>query len=257
MRCKKMKSRQAYIETIPKSLIIPLGQTEKDVNRVVLEILSTTIERTAKVSMLDLPCGNMELLSCCRQLFPAASLTGADLSAPVKHNDIRFIKMDLTSNFAELKDEQLDVLVSVSGIMMFGNTLRFIINCSQHLKPGGTFIITNDNHATLRDRLYMLFFGRFRMFRLLYEDDERTTQYVSIQELVWLLRKHGFEIGNITYTSFYWRDVIFMPLLVLIYPFHWLYFTTRKTALPGSLRKKMYPLRHFLYCHYIIEAKKK
>jgi 2-polyprenyl-3-methyl-5-hydroxy-6-metoxy-1,4-benzoquinol methylase len=251
-----MNSRQSHIVTIPATLSIPQGQTEKYVNRTVLEILNNSIDRNEPVSMLDLPCGNMELLICCRQLFPAASLAGADLYTPVQQDEMRFIQMDLTGNFTELRDEQFDVVLSVSGIMMFGNTQRFIDNCSRHIRPGGTLIITNDNHATIRDRLYMLLFGRFRMFRLLYEDDERTTQYVSMQELVWLLRKYRFEIANITYTSFYWWDVILLPLLVLIYPFHWLYLQTRKTGLPKSLRRKMFPLTHFFKYHYVIIAKR-
>lgn len=235
---------------------VPRGQTQKQVNFTVLNYLYQRFSADDQLSFLDLPCGNMEFLKCVKQLFPLANLTGADLFVPNAQEGINFCQMNLTEDFTLPPDKKFDVLCSVSGVMMFSNTLRFVKNCSSRIKNGGTFILTNDNNATIRDRLAYLFLGRYRIFNLVFEDKELMTENVPINELVRLMRTEGVRIDDITYTSFYPIDVLFLPFALIIYLIQWLYLGTIKTQLPKTLVHQMYPFKHLLCRHYIIRGTK-
>lgn len=242
---------------LPSNLTIERAQTQKNANKIILTELINRIEKDRDIKVLDLPCGNLEFLSYVKTLFPKAELHGADIVKPNSDLDIAFYPMDLTKDFTALDNTQYDLVTSISGVMMFSNTLSFIENCSKHLKPGGTFIITNDNNATIIDRIAFLFLGRFRMFKAVFDDHETLTENVPIQELVRLLRKFDIEIERIEYTSLYLKDLIFLPATLIIYPFQMLHLRKIKSQLPDRLIRQKYPFKHFFYKNYIIYGHKK
>jgi len=236
---------------------IERGETQKNVNRAVLEMLDANLDKSKSLKMLDLPCGKGKFLSYCKQLFPGNELHGADIVELDKSNGIQFHQMDLTQDFTLPEGSSFDVVTSISGVMMFENTRNFIENCSNLLKKDGTFVVTNDNSATIIDKLSFLLLGRTRQFRLVYEDDEGLKQNLSIQALVRMVRNADIEITDIRYTSFYPKDLIFLPLILLVAPFKYWHLSRSKANLPEELTKKMYNFRHFLCKHYIIMGKKK
>jgi SAM-dependent methyltransferase len=242
---------------LPDNLVVQRAQTQKGVNLTVLTGLLHRFNPQAPIRVLDLPCGNMEFLSYLQTLFPNASLCGADIAPPRSNpQSIPFVAMDLTRDFPLPDQPQFDLVTSISGVMMFSNTLSFVRNCVARLKPGGTFILTNDNSATIIDRLAYLLLARHRMFRPVYDDSEEVTQNVPIQELIRLLRTHGITIEDVQYTSFYAKDIIYLPFALLAYPFQLLYLKRLHTRLPDGLKWKMYPFRHFFGKHYIITGVK-
>ncbi|MEJ7738046.1 MAG: class I SAM-dependent methyltransferase [Chitinophagaceae bacterium] len=253
----KTQLKSPLNNNLPANLIVLRGETQKDVNCTVLTHLANRFSKESVIKALDLPCGNMAFLFYLRALFPLAELVGADLMKPeVQNNDIRFVQMDLTKDFTLPADEQFDLITSISGIMMFSNTLSFIENCILRLKKGGTFVLTNDNSATIIDRLAFLFLGRFRIFKSIYEDTEELTENVPAQELCRLLRTHGVAIETIKYTSFYLKDIKYLPIALLVYPFQLLYLSRLKTDLPRWLKWQMYPFKHLFCKHYIIIGRK-
>jgi len=243
-----------------KLLTLPIevarGQTQKQVNQTILSYLYNKYPKDIKISFLDLPCGNLEFLKSIKTLFPCADLTAADILVPEATDQIKFYQMDFTKEFTLPAEKKFDVVSSISGVMMFSNTLGFIKNCSGRIKTGGTFILTNDNNATVKDRLSYLFLGRYRIFNLVFEDDELMTENVPIHELVRLLRTQGIEIDDITYTSFYPIDTLFLPFALIAYLSQWLYLNRLKKHLPKRLIWQMYPFKHLLYRHYIITGTK-
>lgn len=243
-------------KAFPSNLKIVRGQTQKHVNDTILHDLYNRFSKESAISFLDLPCGNMEFLKYVKTLFPSAEVTGADIFRPDLADQINFQQMDLTEDFNLPDDKQYGVVSSISGVMMFSNTLRFIKNCTEKLKNGGTFILTNDNNATIRDRLAYFFLGRFRIFNLVFEDQEVMTENVPIHELVRLMRLHNIRIDQITYTSFYPVDVLLMPFALIAYATQWLYLKKLKTQLPTTLVWQMYPFKHLLCRHYIINGTK-
>ncbi len=241
---------------LPAGMLIKRANTEMNVNATVLNYLVQKFDKNAPLKTLDLPCGEQEFVSYEKQLFPQADITGVDILPGEAKPGIRRLKMDVSMPFTIPDGEQYDLITSISGVMMFSNTKLFIENCISRLKRGGTFIITNDNSATLKDKLTYLLFGNLRMFPAVYADNAWVTENVSIAETVRLLRINGLTIKDIVYTSSNWKDYLIWPLAFFIYPLQRWYMRRFKGVLPQSLIEKMYPFRH-LYCrHYIIITEK-
>lgn len=245
----------AYQVSIEK-IDVERGETERKVNKRVLEELVNKIPQDTPIKALDLPCGDLLFLSYLKQVFPNANTTGADICVPEPMPGIQFIKMDLTREFEIPREEQFDLITSISGVMMFSNTQSFIENCSARLKKSGTIIISNDNSMTIMDRFRSMLFGRVRKFNPIYEDHEAMVQNVPAMELIRLLRIHGIGIENIEYTSFYKRDLLYLPIAILIYPLQYLYLLRMKSPTAREFRWKIYPFRHLLYRHYFITGRK-
>lgn len=237
-------------------LKIERGETQKDVNTTVLTELVNIFDNKKPIKVLDLPCGEKLFLSYLKALFPSAELHGADIMVPKMIEDITFHKMDLTREFTISDNEQFDLVTSISGVMMFSNTKSFVENCSRRLKPGGTLVLTNDNSSTIIDRLSFLSIGRLRQFKLVFEDNEAMTQNIPIQELIRLLRNNGIEVNKITYTSFYPKDLKYLPFVLLMAPIQMLYLGLVKTTLPKPLIRQMFSIKQFLYKHYVIYGTK-
>lgn len=239
-----------------KNLNIERGETQKGVNANVLKCIVNRFPDDKPFKALDLPCGSMLFLSYLKKLYPNAIVTGADIKEPGREKCGEFIKMDLTKDFSLVAEEKYDLITSISGVMMFGNTLNFISNCARRLKPGGTFIITNDNSTTIADKLFFLFLGRYRLFRPVFEDTETLTQNIPLQELYRLLRINGLVIETIKFTSIYTKDLIFFPVAILIYPIQRFYLYCKKAKIPTNLVNLMFPFKHYFCRHYIIVARK-
>lgn len=242
--------------TIPQDMVIERGETQKDVNTTILKELVKRFGKDQNFRAIDLPCGKGLFLNYMSTLFPKAELHGADLEEQPARSGIQFHAMDLTKEFHLSEEETFDLVTSISGVMMFGNTLNFIRNCIERIKPGGLFVLTNDNSATIIDRVAFLTLGRHRQFPLIYEDDWGITQNIPIQELIRLLRSHGMEIDKVEYTSFYWKDLLYLPFVVLVAPLQFLHIKTMKTKMPGHILKQMFGLKQFFYKHYVIYARK-
>jgi 2-polyprenyl-3-methyl-5-hydroxy-6-metoxy-1,4-benzoquinol methylase len=248
-------NKHAQQSSLPENFDIERGETQRNVNASVLKNLVGRIPPQAKI--LDLPCGTQIFLEYLKQLHPMTELIGADIVQPDKVEGIEFVKMDLTKEFEIPRQEQFDVITSISGVMMFSNTQSFVENCAVRLKKNGIFLVTNDNSLTIMDRLRYLFLGRVRLFNPLYEDNESMTQNIPIMELIRLMRVNGMDIEKIQYTSMYLRDLIFLPLVLLIYPIQYLYLLRIKSSLPKEIKNRAYSFKHLLFRHYIIIGKKR
>ncbi len=101
-----------------------------------------------------------------------------------------------------------------------------------------------------------LFLGRYRIFNLIFEDDQPMTENVPIHELIRLMRTNNITIENIEYTSLYKKDVLFLPFAIVAYLTQYLYLKRLKTHLPEALKWKMYPFKAMFCRHYIIYGKK-
>ncbi len=243
----------------PDYAAVPRGNTQKHVNR---EVLRYVLERSGlppTSRVLDAPCGEGEFLSLLRKYWPNATLTGCDLrpDAPTVAG-LRYQPADLSQPFdAQAPGESaFDLVTSISGVMMFGNTRTFVASCARQLRPGGQLLITNDNVLTVRDRLSYLFLGRLRRFKLLFETDEGISQLVQQQELKRLFELHGVALREVIYTSFYGEDLLFLPLALLLYPLQWLYLRRLKSSTPWALRRQLFGFRSLLARHYIFVGEK-
>ena len=241
---------------LPNGEKIERGETQKDVNTTVLAELARRFNHDSELNVIDLPCGKGRFLSYLKAIFPKAKLNGADIFPPDKTENMNCHQMDLSKEFTIPNGEQFDLITSISGVMMFGNTHSFIENCCTRLKKGGLMVVTNDNASTIIDRISFLTIGRHRQFPLIYEDDQGMTQNIPIQELIRLMRNKGLTISKVEYTSFYKKDLIYLPFALLFAPLQYLYVKRLKTALPPDIIKQMFGFKQYFYKHYIIYATK-
>lgn len=237
---------------------IPRGNTQKHVNR---DVLQYVVERSGLAPtsrVLDAPCGRGEFLQVLRQYWPVADLTGCDQRPEVPPvPGLHYQRVDLSQPFdAAAAGPKFDLITSISGVMCFGNTRNFVASCSRQLRPGGQLVLTNDNVLTVRDRLSYFFTGRLRRFQLLFEPGDGLTQLVQHQALWLLLHEHGVQVREVRYTAWYTEDLLFLPLALLLYPFQWWYVRRLKSSVSRRQRFQLFGFKSLLYRHYILIGEK-
>lgn len=236
---------------------IPTGQTCPGVNRAVVELLLEEGRHAAGRHVLDIPCGNGELVRTVRSFFPEASVRGCDLQKPEGLADADFAVVDASRPFAVFQDRPFDCILSVSGVMEFDNTLQFFESCHQHLRPGGRFIVTNDSGVTMWDRLCYLLLGKTRQFQIFVDQDQPTWKVLPLQNMIRLLRDAGFTVREKPrYVSIERRNWLMLPFALLVYPVQWLYIHLARNPMPVAEKRGMYPFRSLLCRHYILVCEK-
>lgn len=236
---------------------IPHANTQKNVNKAVFEHLLAEIDTKKTFKWLDIPCGAGELLDFAHKIYPNAVLNGADIALLTPKRDfVNFKQVDLSKEIAFETNEKFDLITSVSGVMMFGNTQFFVENISQNLAENAKIIISNDNCFTIRDRLSYLFLGRLRRFKLFFEKTDGLTQLVPQQEIYRLLDKNNISVKSVIYTSFYTEDLLFLPFFLLILPFQYFYLMKIKSEIPKKIRWQMFGWKSLLFRHYFFVGEK-
>lgn len=229
---------------------VPKGNTCHGVNRAIVEHLMSRGSASAGMAILDVPCGNGELVGVLRHFFPAARVQGGDLSlAPGAPEGCCVV--DASRPFS-VPGEKFDVICCVSGIMEFDNTLQFFESCRRHLAPNGLFIVTNDNVVSVRDRLAYLALGKTRRFELFGAPDQPTWKLVPLQNLLRILHDAGFAVRAIRYVSIRLKDWAMLPLALLLWPGQWLHANFARGPMPRARRTMMFPFRALLCRHYLV-----
>lgn len=236
---------------------VPRANTQKDVNKTVLKILADLNLLTPNTKLLDNPCGQGEWAEFLNSKIGIFDIVGMDYSAPIdRSSKVRYYKMDSSLPFAEkLLGKKFDVITCISGIMAFDNFSQYLTESKKLLNSGGTFIITNDNLWTLRDRVSYFFFGRFKRFKLAFNRPEGNWNIVPIQTLLRALEKQNFKIEQITYTSIYFEDWLMLPFAFALYLPQFLYLILSKSDQPISERLGTYPWQAMIARHYVITTK--
>lgn len=230
---------------------VPHSRTQKGVNQVVFHHIQPLLEGKS-LKILDLPCGEGEFISFLKSQYPQHSYFGSDYEVPQKKMEFSFSQMNASQISPEKIPSALDLVVCISGVMAFDGVSNFFESLKQNLKPGGTFVVTNDNVMTVRDRLSFLFFGRLKRFQLVFKTWEGNWNVILIQALWMLAARNGFKLEKVEYTSFYWEDLIFLPLALLFYPFTLVKALTSKSEMPTELRKSLFSIKSLLFRHYVL-----
>lgn len=240
----------------PRLASVPCGRTCPGVYHAVIAALLESGEEMTGGRILDIPCGDGELISSLRIFFPGAEVCGSDLINRPEILDGTFEQCDASRPFTLFGGRPFDLILSVSGVMEFDNTLQFFENCREHLRPGGRFIVTNDNVSAVWDRLLYLLLGKVRRFPLYPGPADPTWKLLPVQNMVRLLQQAGFEIHGIRYLSSGWSDWLLLPLALLIYPGQALHRRFNRGGMPPGLRREMFPFRSLLGRHYIVFCEK-
>jgi len=236
---------------------IPRGMTARGVHRAILEYLIEQGPIWDKKNILDLPCGQGELVGTLRNFFPDARVFGADMQLPNNLSKTNFAQVDASSVFNIFPSEKFDLITSVSGVMEFDNTLQFFEQCENMLNESGTFIVSNDNVMTVRDRLSFFWLGKFRQYSIFTKQEYPTWKVITIYNMIRILEDAGFKIKEIRYCAVRGKDYFMLPIAMLIYPIKFLYIQFAKHGMAVELRNKMYPFASLLHRHYFIVCERR
>lgn len=240
----------------PKLENIPRGMTSRGVHRSILEYLLQAGDRFDGKALLDIPCGEGSFMSSLRLFFPMALLRGCDLRKPLHVAPEDFCLIDANQPFTVFPETQFDVIFSISGVMEFDNTLQFFTQCRNHLRESGVFIVTNDNVAGMRDRFSYFWLGKPKQYSLLVTRNQPTWKILPISNIIRILQDAGFAIQEIRYVPLRWKEWLWLPLALLIYPFQYLHLRRADHPMPMALRQAMYPFQSLLSRHYVIICEK-
>lgn len=236
---------------------IPRGATARGVNRAVLAYLLKKESEGGTFAVLDIPCGQGEFLSTLKSFFPKATACGSDMAVPAGSGTVGFAAVDASRPFKVFEGQTFDYVISISGVMEFDNTLQFLESCRNHLRDEGTFIVTNDNLLTLRDRIEYLLFGKFRQYSAFMVADEPTWKILPLQNLLRILHDAGFSVVDLSYVSLKTKDWLWLPLAVLVYPLQRLYLQFKRSGMPLRQRLRMHPFKSLFYRHYVVVCEKR
>lgn len=235
---------------------IPRGNTARGVNRAIIEFLQASRKTWDGQAMLDIPCGRGSLVATLRDFFPKSRVRGCDVEMPEALLADEFALVDASRPFHVFEKMKFDLVLSVSGVMEFDNTLQFFEQCRNHLKEGGTFVVSNDNVVSLRDRLSYFWLGKVRPYHMFVAQGQPTWKVIPIYNMIRILQDAGFKVNEIRYASVRAKDYLMLPLAFLVYPVQFLYMQFTKNRMPVAMRHAMYPFSSLLYRHYFIVCDK-
>ena len=236
---------------------IPRGRTCRGVHKLIVQYLLELGDDFGSKRVLDIPCGGGELLATLRRFFPKAALKGADLTPPSEPPLDQWAQVDASRPFSIFPEGTFNLVISVSGVLEFDNTLTFLETLHQHLEPGGTLIVTDDNVMSIRDRLEFFFLGKVRHpYDIFVTPDQPSWKVIPIHNLVRNLEDAGFKVKDVRYVPIIPKDFLLLPLALVVFPIQMLYIHLSKTAMPLGKRRMMYPFAQLLSRHYLIIAER-
>lgn len=233
--------------------IVPKGNTAAQVNETALKMLSKLLPKTKRI--LDLPSGEGEWLGYIKKKYPHLQAVGVDVRRDIPSADFEFHSLDVTKD--TIPGREYDIVTSISGLVCFGNHLKFFREVGDALNKKGVFLVTHDNHWTVRDRFSYLLFGTFKRFPVLYRAGEGNTQVTNIMTVIDTLEKAGFQWNRIVYTSVRFEDLLWVPFAALLWIFQGPALALAKSRYTRKQRRMIFPFKALYARHYLILAERK
>lgn len=218
----------------------------KGVNEIVLnEVLScaTQLKSSKDVSVLEIGPGNGVFAVALRDQLEKSGISYKIQCADIEPQQINARNIGIKCQFINAQEEfqlgeQFDIIISIELIEHLENPFHFIREAASHLKDGGVLILTSPNILSLRSRMRFFIIGCYDYFRRPYNEYWLNMGHVNPinpLQLIYALRKNGFEIGKITSNTSTFESLVFSPFLILIYLFTWIHYSLREK---GKAQKK-------------------
>jgi len=237
---------------------LPRGKTCRGVYRAALTYFLKQFDTRDPLAILDAPAGRGDFLLAFRKQFPNAKMVGIDLFTEPHPEAAEMIhRVDVHAGLEDLAEGPFDLVTCISGVMCFDGISQVISQFKEQLKPGGRLLLSNDNEATMADRLSYLFLGRTHTFRLACNHNESNWNQMNIQALWMLLAQNGFEIEHVEYTHIRVLDRWLYTLpAALLYPLQRRALMAGKGTMPKEDRRRLFPFISLLARHYILVARR-
>ncbi len=157
------------------------------------------------------------------------NVTACDLYPEIfKYEKINCVKTDITKHFP-FPDNSFDVAISIEVSEHIIDHEVFFSELSRIIKPAGVLYISTPNVLSLKSRFRFLFQGFFYSFKPLDMNNHDGLQHVAsrtIDQYNYIAVKHGFEQAKLAIDK---KQKSSLWLLVLLFPFIWVYSKLRKT----------------------------
>ncbi len=134
--------------------------------------------------------------------------------------------------------EQFDIIIAIELIEHLENPFHFVREIASHLENEGVLVLTSPNILSLRSRMRFFLTGCFDYFRRPYNEYWLNMGHVNPinpLQLVYSLRKNGFEVKKIMSNTSTFESLIFAPFSILIVLFSSIHFLWREK---GRIQKK-------------------
>lgn len=235
---------------------IPRGNTQKGVNKEVYKLLQGLLSLEETQTLIDVPCGHLEMALFLKSHFPKLKVVGIDKHADNTVSGVVFHKNDAETVFRCENFQNIDVITCISGVMCFDDVEKLLGRFNSVLKSQGVLILTNDSYMTVRDRLHYFFFAHFKRFKLIPKASEGVWNVLFPQTLYFLLKRQNFDQIKIRYTSYYLEDIALFPIAIFIYLLFLPYLFAANGPLTLSERLMLFSWRMMFSRHYVISALK-
>ena len=214
-----------YKRKLEKENFTSIELTKWPRNRMEAIIFSIEIMNLRRESVLDVGCGNGQLLFQLKSKF--SKLYGLEYSkdrlqqAIINLEGLPFTPFKGSAeNLSEIEDCSIDCIVSADTIEHIPDVYKATDEMFRIIKPGGSLIINTPNIASIKKRLLLLF-GRFPSTSQANEGlgndilfDGGHLHYFTFRSLKMLLEKSGFTIEQVIGYGRFGRAQNFYPSLL-------------------------------------------
>jgi cyclopropane fatty-acyl-phospholipid synthase-like methyltransferase len=222
------------------------------IHRAVIKHLLDEPNGMLEKRILDIRCGNADLMRALREFFPSADIRGCDVAQPSAATERDFTRVDADQPFDVLGERKFDCILSINDVMESG-TLRFLQRCNAHLNADGLLVVSNGNIVALHERIRRSFLsGRHRWAPLFVDRDTSRCHAMPMHQLIRGLGAAGFRIREVRYVFAGPKDWLLLPIAWIIYPMQLLHVRWTRNPMALWQKRRMYSFRSLLCSHYLV-----
>lgn len=214
----------------------------KNVNDIVLNEVLFHAKTKDKLRILEIGAGKgvfiQALSTRLEELNIGCQIYIADIE-PEQINDRNIgIKCQFLDAQKEFKlDGKYDVIIAIELIEHIENPFHFIREIAKNINKNGMLLLTSPNVISLRSRARYFLTGCTDYFRRPYNEYWLNMGHINPinpLQLVFLLRKNGFEVSKITSNATTFESMILAPFVILISIFSFFHYILREK---GKIQK--------------------
>jgi len=221
--------------------------SSKGVNEIVLQSVIDQAKKLNKdkISILEIGPGKGALSKAIRDALEEAGIKYEIECGDIEPQQINDQKLGFECRYVDAQDKfnlnkNYDIGIIVELIEHIENPFHLIREFSGILKPGSMLIVTSPNILSLASRLRFFFTGCYDYFRRPYNEYWLNMGHVNPinpLQLMYVLRKNGFEDINVTTNKGTLNSILLLPFAALIYLFSFMHYILRENREGGKEQK--------------------